>query len=174
MRAALWLLLCAGPACAAAPEPAGPTGGDVPASIAGGQVIHTAGLAALLEHHVAVLVDVAPRPRRPANMAAGALWLPLPHQDIPGSLWMPEAGQPGASAVVDSVLQHRLAVATGHDPATPIVVYCHPHCWLSWNAARRIIDYGYRTVYWYPDGVEGWTALDRPTAPAKPETSNPP
>jgi len=35
------------------------------------------------------------------------------------------------------------------------VNYCHRNCWLSWNAAKRAISYGYRNVFWFPDGMEG-------------------
>jgi PQQ-dependent catabolism-associated CXXCW motif protein len=45
-------------------------------------------------------------------------------------------------------------------------VYCHERCWLSWNAAKRAIRYGYRNVYWFPDGIEGWRAAGFETATA--------
>jgi PQQ-dependent catabolism-associated CXXCW motif protein len=48
------------------------------------------------------------------------------------------------------------------------VIYCHRNCWLSWNAAKRAISYGYRNVYWFPDGMEGWRAAGLPTASAEP------
>ena len=175
MRALFCLVLCGGAAQAAVPEPAGSwmgaPRGDVPAGLAGGRVIHTDGLAALLARHAAVLIDVSPAPKRPPNMAAGALWLPLAHLDIPGSVWLPGAGQPDASAAMDGRLRQRLAALSHHEQATPMVVYCHPHCWLSWNAAKRFVAFGYQAVYWYPDGIEGWTAAGHPAAPAKPEGS---
>ena len=46
------------------------------------------------------------------------------------------------------------------------MLYCHPQCWASWNAAKRAISYGYRKVYWYPDGIEGWEKAGLPTASA--------
>ena len=48
------------------------------------------------------------------------------------------------------------------------MIYCHEKCWLSWNAAKRAVAYGYRRVYWFPDGIEGWSAARRPTAFAEP------
>ncbi len=173
MRVLLSLMLCMAGARAAVPEPAGywqgPAGGDVPASIVGGQVIHTAALAKLLDHQAVILLDVAIAPRRPANMAAGAVWLPLAHQDIPGSLWIPEAGQAASSPAMDASLRQRLATSGRHASAAPIVVYCHPRCWRSWNAAKRLIGYGYNAVYWYPDGIEGWVAAGHSVTAAKPE-----
>jgi hypothetical protein len=35
---------------------------------------------------------------------------------------------------------------------------------LSWNAVKRAIRYGYRKVYWFADGIEGWRAAGFETA----------
>ena len=172
MRALVCLALWVGAAQATVPEPAGywqgPSHGDVPASIAGGRVIHTAELAALLHQHAGVLLDVAAAPKRPPNMAAGALWLPLPHLDVQGSTWIPDAGQPRISPVLDGYLRKEMAALSHADRTAPIVVYCHEQCWTSWNAAKRFISYGYTAVLWYPDGIEGWTAAGHQPAPAQP------
>jgi PQQ-dependent catabolism-associated CXXCW motif protein len=65
---------------------------------------------------------------------------------------------------LDSTFRERLAKATDGDFARRIVIYCHERCWLSWNAARRAIRYGYRSVFWYPEGIEGWRAAGLETA----------
>ena len=52
---------------------------------------------------------------------------------------------------------------TGGRFTTPVLVYCHEKCWLSWNAAKRALSYGYKHVYWFPEGIEGWTAANHPT-----------
>ncbi|MEM7239896.1 MAG: PQQ-dependent catabolism-associated CXXCW motif protein, partial [Pseudomonadota bacterium] len=36
------------------------------------------------------------------------------------------------------------------------LVFCLAGCWMSWNAAKRALEYGYTDVYWYPDGTDGW------------------
>src|ERR1700761_2072123 len=65
-----------------------------PAPLSGGKVSHTARrLRALLNRPGTVIVDVSNAPRRPDNLATGAPWLPLPHQAIPGTLWIPGAGR---------------------------------------------------------------------------------
>jgi len=61
-----------------------------------------------------------------------------------------------------------LAAATAGNLDGPLVIYCHDRCWLSWNAAKRAIGYGYRRIYWFPEGIEGWTASGRPTATVEP------
>jgi PQQ-dependent catabolism-associated CXXCW motif protein len=136
----------------------GPINGPVPKTITGGTVIGTAELRGLLERGDIVLVEVSNAPRRPEHLAPGAPWLPKPHVVIPGSVWVPGAGMGEIDPELDSAFRQRLAKATDGDFARRIVIYCHERCWLSWNAARRAIRYGYRSVFWYPEGIEGWRA----------------
>jgi PQQ-dependent catabolism-associated CXXCW motif protein len=142
------------------PEPAGywtgPIESAVPASIAGGKVIHAQELARLIEREKPVLIDSSNAPAQPPQLAPGARWLPLPHPAIPGALWIPGIGLGDIPPEVDRFFRERLAQATGGNPAHPVVVYCHERCWLSWNAAKRAISYGYARVYWLPEGIEGW------------------
>ncbi|MEA1648848.1 hypothetical protein UAJ10_07435 [Nitrospirillum sp. BR 11164] len=83
----------------AVPEPPGYRLDDyrapVPATVAGGRVLTTAALRELLAREGArvVLVDVVPSPRRPAGMAPESPWMPLPHADLPGSVWLPDVGR---------------------------------------------------------------------------------
>jgi rhodanese-related sulfurtransferase len=39
---------------------------------------------------------------------------------------------------------------------------------MSWNAAKRALEMGYRRVVWYPDGTDGWQAAGYALADAKP------
>jgi len=104
-------------------------------------------------------------------MAPGAPWLPLPHRAIPGSVWIPGAGLGEIPPAVDNFFRQRLSAATGGDLSRRLVIYCHEKCWLSWNAAKRAISYGYRNVYWFSEGVEGWKAAGFPTAVVEPEAA---
>lgn len=153
------------------PEPQGlHEGGDfgyTPKTIQGGTALDTAGVAKLIEEQHPVLVDVAELDRKPPNMPADMPWLPQ-HRSIPGAVWLPGAGSPVKEAAFDAALTHRVAQLMGDDKAKPIVVFCHPDCWASYNAAKRLISYGYRDVYWYRDGMEGWQA-EHETAVIKPD-----
>lgn len=176
MLLALQLAACAGAREeGGVPEPAGfwtgPMGGAVPATIAGGTVIDSAGLLALLGQENPVLIDVAPLPHKPDEMATED-WSPPPHRTIPGAVWLPGVGAGDLPTALDAWYGARLAALTGGDPARPLVVFCHPDCWASWNAARRAILHGYTDVHWYEEGVEGWQDAGQPTAVAQPE--NPP
>jgi PQQ-dependent catabolism-associated CXXCW motif protein len=166
-----WLLLAV--VAAVVSEPAdywtGPINSPVPETLAGGKVINTAHeLHTLLNRPGTVLVDVSNAPLRPDNLATGAPWLPLPHRAIPGTLWIPGAGLGEIPPSMGDFFRKQLAGATGDDISRPIVVYCHQTCWLSWNAAKRAISYGYRNVYWYRDGIEGWQAAHFPTTTVEP------
>src|SRR5262245_28550162 len=109
----------------------GPINGPVPATLSGGTVISTDALSELLKDSNVVLVDVSNLPHRPDKLAEGAVWLPKPHQIIPGSLWIPGAGVGNIAPDVDSTFRDRLAQATGNDLDHLVVVYCHERCWLS-------------------------------------------
>jgi PQQ-dependent catabolism-associated CXXCW motif protein len=169
-------LLCSSLASAADPnvvaEPegfwSGPIESAVPETIRGGKVIHADDVETLLKKQNAVIVDVSSMPKRPEGMALDAPWLPLPHESIPGTVWIPEVGMAELSDRLDEFFQAQLVDITGNDLDRVLIVYCHERCWLSWNAAKRAIGYGYRNVHWFPEGVEGWRASGRPVEVVKP------
>lgn len=140
----------------------------VPATIAGGHVVHTRALQALRARGGVVLIDVLPAPRRPQGMRPNQPWMPVPRRDIPGSLWLPDVGRGALSPMLDTWFRESLARATVEDGKRPIVFYCLSRCWMSWNAAKRAIGYGYRRVYWYPDGSDGWAKAGLPLAEVQP------
>jgi PQQ-dependent catabolism-associated CXXCW motif protein len=159
-RACLFLLLLL---TAAAPEPAGlwpgPMDAPTPDTLAGATVLPTAAAAkAWIADQHPVLIDVASAPVKPPAMAPNMPWLPPAHQDIPGSTWLPGAGR--AVLKPDRAAAYLQAVGTlaGPPPGRPVVVYCHPTCWASWNAAKVLVQAGYRHVAWYPPGIEAWAA----------------
>jgi PQQ-dependent catabolism-associated CXXCW motif protein len=167
----LWSCLAVGAGVVA--EPQGYWEGNVdaptPATLQGGSVIHIEGVEALLRQGHAVVIDVSNTPRRPAELAPGAPWLPVPHRAIPDALWLPGVGVAAPTQQVDDFYRDRLQRATAGNVEAPLIVYCHANCWLSWNAAKRAIGYGYRRVFWFPEGIEGWTAAGRQTQVAAPQ-----
>jgi PQQ-dependent catabolism-associated CXXCW motif protein len=50
-----------------------------------------------------------------------------------------------------------------------VVVYCQADCWMSWNAAKRILAYGYSDVAWYPEGTDGWERAGLDLTESQPE-----
>jgi PQQ-dependent catabolism-associated CXXCW motif protein len=168
----LMLSVYIGRAAAGVSEPEGYRlenyGAPVPDTVQGSRTIHTTELKALLDHAEALPIDVFPSPRRPEGMRADQPWMPVPHRDIPGSLWLPDIGQGQISPDLDRWFRERLARA-GVNTHHVFVFYCRSQCWLSWNAAKRAASYGYSNIVWYPDGVDGWEAAGLPLMEATPE-----
>jgi rhodanese-related sulfurtransferase len=50
------------------------------------------------------------------------------------------------------------------DKATAMVFYCNGSpCWKGYKGAAAAIKAGYKNVFWYRDGLPGWTAKALPT-----------
>ena len=84
-------------------------------------------------------------------------------------MWLPGAGAGELSPPLDAWYRGWLSKLTGGNQAKPLVVFCHPDCWGSWNAARRAILYGYTDVQWYEEGIEGWQDAGHETQAVQPE-----
>ena len=154
------------------PEPEGYRMDDYrapsPATVAGGVMLDTDAAHQLWESGAAVWIDVLPAPRRPENLPPSALWMPLPHRDIPGSLWLPDIGRGALSPDVEGYFRNHLATATKLRKDAAVVFYCLADCWMSWNAAKRAASWGYTQIYWYRDGTDGWDAAKLPMQNAEP------
>jgi PQQ-dependent catabolism-associated CXXCW motif protein len=168
------LLIAAAHARAEAPgEPDGYRMQDyrapTPATLGGAATVSTAEARTLWEAHAAVFVDVMPRPPKPKGLPEGTLWRDPRRDGIPGSLWLPNVGYGGLNPEVDRYFRDNLARATRGDRAAPLLFYCLAECWMSWNAAKRALEYGYTRVYWYPAGSDGWTAAGWPLEDLQPQ-----
>ena len=146
----------------------------VPATLAGARVLATEEAEAIWRAGKAVFIDVLPRPPKPPNLPEGTIWRDKPRLNIPGSVWLPDTGY-GTLAAADRRLSAAkdLPRASGGDKAKLLVIYCQADCWMSWNAAKRALSYGYSNVAWYPDGTDGWQRADLPVriaAGARPRT----
>ncbi len=109
-----------------------------------------------------------PHAPRPANLPPGTIWRDKARLDIPGGIWLPDTGYGELAAVTQDYLRTNIERATGGDRTRIVVVYCLRNCWMSWNAAKRILSMGYLNVAWYPDGTDGWTEMQLPVAEAQP------
>lgn len=103
-----------------------------------------------------VIVDVIPEHRKPDFLPENQMWFPVPHRGLVGALWLPDVGFGVLSEVTENYFKKHLLAATNADLETPLVFYCRANCWMSWNAAKRALSFGYRRVYWYTDGIEDW------------------
>ena len=139
-----------------------------PCTIAGGRVVSTTQVQRLIAEHAAVPIDVLPSPRRPDNLPEGTVWKPRARQNIPESVWLANTGF-GVLPVEEEVyFREHLARLTADDPDRPLIFYCLAECWMSWNAAKRAIAYGYSSVLWFPEGTDGWAAAGLPVVDSAP------
>jgi PQQ-dependent catabolism-associated CXXCW motif protein len=140
----------------------------VPETLSGGRVLSTAEAESIWRAKAGIFVDVLPRPPRPV-LPAGTIWRDKPRYNIPGSVWLPDTGYGQLAEDTESYLREGLARASGGNRAALIIVYCQANCWMSWNAAKRILSYGYSNVAWYPDGTDGWEHANLPMVESQPE-----
>jgi PQQ-dependent catabolism-associated CXXCW motif protein len=139
-----------------------------PGCLRGARVISTVEAQAIWRAGSAAFVDVMPHVPRPANLPAGTLWREKPRLNIPGSVWLPDTGYGELAAATEGHLRAGLERIAGGDRAKLLVIYCLRDCWMSWNAAKRAVSWGYTGVAWYPDGTDGWQAAGLPLEEGRP------
>jgi PQQ-dependent catabolism-associated CXXCW motif protein len=88
---------------------------------------------------------------------------------LPTAVSVPDAGL-GSS--LNDPLQARFGAVmfrlTGGDRSRPVAVFCLSRiCWLSHNAAVRLVAMGYTQVYWYRGGRNAWREAGLPMAPVR-------
>ncbi len=156
-----WFLFLTGlPAHADVPQPDGYRmelyDDEVPVALDGAKTITAAQLKRLQESAEVVVVDVIPEHRRPDFLPENQIWVPVPHKGVPGAVWLPDTGFGALSKTTETYFKTHLVRATGGIKSQPLVFYCRSDCWMSWNAAKRALTYGYSDVYWFFDGVDDW------------------
>jgi PQQ-dependent catabolism-associated CXXCW motif protein len=141
----------------------------VPETLAGARVITTTEAETIWRAKTGVFIDVLPRPPKPVNLPAGTIWRDRPRQNIPGSIWLPDTGYGQLAERIEIYLRQGVERLSGGNRGALMVVYCQANCWMSWNAAKRIVSYGYSNVAWFPDGTDGWERANLPMAESQPE-----
>jgi PQQ-dependent catabolism-associated CXXCW motif protein len=107
----------------------------------------------------AVFIDVYPHPPKPAGLPQGTIWREATHMTIENAVWLPNVGYGALSPDHDAYFRRNLEMLTKGEKAKPLVFFCLENCWMSWNAARRALSYGYSNVAWYRDGSDGWQEI---------------
>lgn len=141
----------------------------VPSTLRGGSVLTADEAADLWNKDAAIFIDVYPHAPKPKNLPAGTFWRDPVHRSIEGAYWVPNVGYGGLSDKVDAYFQTSLERLTGGERTKAVVFFCLKNCWMSWNAAKRAVEVGYRNVLWFRDGVDGWQELGYPLVQVKPE-----
>jgi PQQ-dependent catabolism-associated CXXCW motif protein len=128
----------------------------VPKTLAGARVIAAEDAEALGRDHNTLFIDVFPRAPKPDNLPAGTVWRDPPHMSIAGAHWLPNVGYGVLSPAFEDYFKTRLGRLSGGDAGRAVVFFCLKDCWMSWNAAKRALAWGYRSVIWFPDGTDAW------------------
>ena len=110
-----------------------------------------------------VFVDVLPQAPKPDKLSKNVIWRDKPRITIKGAAWLPNVGFGKLHETMHKFFSAELEMLTGGNKSKPVLFYCLLDCWMSWNAAKRAMEYGYKDVTWYPDGTDGWALQDYPT-----------
>lgn len=140
----------------------------VPQTLEGARVIDGEEAERVVKSGKAILIDVYPQAKKPPNLPAGTIWRDPTHSTIEGAHWLPNVGYGVLSDEFEDYFRTRLAALTNGDPARPIVFFCQRDCWMSWNAAKRALEWGYTDVIWFPDGTDAWQEQGHDLVKAKP------
>lgn len=127
--------------------------GPTPSSIPGARVIDTLNLIALASVQ-------PPAPMIVLDALGG-------QQRLPGALPASFAAQAGSfNDQAQQQLARMLQQMSSGNPSIPVIVYCSdPHCWMSYNVALRVVNAGYRNVFWYRGGLWAWQQAGLPLQP---------
>jgi len=128
----------------------------VPAALDGATRVSALQVRELQQAEEIVIVDVIPEVRKPDFLPEDQIWVPVPHRGIADALWLPDVGFGVLSEVTENYFKKHLAKASNENLEKPMVFYCRTDCWMSWNAAKRALSYGYTRIYWFADGIEDW------------------
>jgi len=173
LGAAVGLVLLSLPAFAeTVPEPEGfrmeAYGAPVPATLAGARVVSTEEAELLWRQGNAIFVDVLPLTPKP-ELPEGTVWQEEKRFDIPGSIWLPDVGYGALTPEMEAWYREGLQALTAGDKSRALVIYCKADCWMSWNAAKRAVNWGFSGIVWYPGGTDDWEAAGLPVEERAPE-----
>lgn len=141
----------------------------VPATLKGASVVDAGAVATRHDSRAAILIDVYPRPPKPAGLPKGTIWRSTKHLSIEGAHWLPNVGYGKLAPEPEAYFRHGLEKLTAGDRGKPLVFFCLADCWMSWNAAKRALEWGYTSVAWFPRGTDGWTEIGRGLVNVEPE-----
>ena len=139
----------------------------VPTTLRGARVLTEDAAADLWNKNAAIFIDVYPQAPKPPNLPAGTFWREPVHRSIEGAQWLPNVGYGALSSTMDEYFRQRLEALSKGKRDAALVFFCLKDCWMSWNAAKRALEYGYTNVMWFRDGTDGWQQLGYPLAEVK-------
>jgi PQQ-dependent catabolism-associated CXXCW motif protein len=128
----------------------------VPKTLKGARVISAEEAERLWRGRSAIFIDVFPRAPKPANLPPETVWRDPVHMSLEGAHWLPNVGYGVLSPAFEEYFRTRLAALAGGDTGAALVFFCQKDCWMSWNAAKRALEWGYKSVIWFSEGTDAW------------------
>lgn len=131
----------------------------VPLTLKGATVLSSDQAMKVWSEGHAIFIDVYPHPPKPAGLPPGTIWRETTHMTVENAVWLPNVGYGALSPMYETYFKRNLEKLTGGDEAKPLVFFCLRNCWMSWNAAKRALSFGYTNVSWFPAGTDGWQEI---------------
>ena len=132
----------------------------VPEQLTGATLVDAFDVKRLLQEQEALVIDVIPEHRKPDFLPENQIWIPPAHKGVAGSIWLPDIGYGVLSEATTKYFKDNLEKYTGSKKDHPVVFYCRMDCWMSWNAGKRALSYGYTNIFWFSYGIDGWVFED--------------
>ncbi len=142
--------------------------GPVPSTLKGAIVVNSKKAKEIYLQGKTIFIDVMPQIPKPPNLPKTMIWREKVRENIEGSHWLANVGYGALPAEMTHYFQNHLKRLTKNDFTKPLLFYCQQKCWMSWNAAKRALEYGYRSVYWFPRGTDGWIEMGGQVIKARP------
>jgi PQQ-dependent catabolism-associated CXXCW motif protein len=133
----------------------------VPDTLKGAKVIDVKAAERLWRGNSAVFIDVLPHPPKP-KLPEGTVYRPKTHDSIPGAIWLADVGYGALTPEMEDYFRRGLEIATSGDKGKAVVIFCLSDCWMSWNAAKRALSWGYGNILWFPGGADRWSDAGLP------------
>ena len=140
----------------------------VPDTLKGARVVNAEEAYKIWEAGQTVFIDVLPQAPKPEKLPDNVIWRDNTHDTIRGGVWLPNVGFGKLHPDMHKWFASELQRLTGGDKTRPVLFYCLIDCWMSWNAGKRALEYGYTNVAWFPDGMDGWNLQDYPVETISP------
>ncbi len=128
----------------------------VPTTLKDATVVSSEQAKDLYEKKKTLFIDVMPYIPKPPNLPKTMIWREKVRKNIEGSHWLANVGYGALPPEMATYFKSNLKKLTSGNLSRPLLFYCQKQCWMSWNAAKRALEYGYRSVYWFPLGTDGW------------------
>jgi PQQ-dependent catabolism-associated CXXCW motif protein len=131
----------------------------VPTTLKGATVVNSVQAKELYEKKKTLFIDVMPYIPKPPNLPKTMIWREKIRKNIEDSSWLANVGYGALPPEMTTYFKSNLKKLTSGNLSYPLLFYCQQQCWMSWNAAKRALEYGYSSVYWFPRGTDGWLEI---------------